>query len=67
MGSGALPGKMFLVRIIENDKIYAYFWSDQVARKRRKKTRLILNNPRFIIKPGSAPDPKIVLKHCNVC
>ena len=27
-GFGALPGKMLLVRIIENDKIEAYFRSD---------------------------------------
>ena len=27
LGSGALPGKMLLVRIIENNKIYAYFRS----------------------------------------
>ncbi len=27
LGSGALPGKMLLVRIIENNKIYAYFTS----------------------------------------
>ncbi len=27
LGSGALPCKMFLVRIIENDKIGAYFRS----------------------------------------
>ncbi len=26
-GLGALPGKMLFVRIIENDKIYAYFRS----------------------------------------
>ncbi len=25
MGSGALPGKMLLVRIVENNQIYAYF------------------------------------------
>ncbi len=30
IGSGALPGKMLLVRIIENNKIDAYFKSDQV-------------------------------------
>ncbi len=27
LGSGALPGKMFLVRIIEHNKIDAYFRS----------------------------------------
>ena len=27
IGSGALPGKMLLVRIIENNKIAAYFRS----------------------------------------
>ena len=30
MGSGALCGKMLLVRIIENNKIGAYFRSGQV-------------------------------------
>ncbi len=29
-GSGALPGKMLFVRIIENNKIYAYFRSGWV-------------------------------------
>ena len=27
-GSGALSGKMLIVRIIENNKIDTYFWSD---------------------------------------
>ena len=27
LGSITLPGKMLLVRIIENNKIVAYFWS----------------------------------------
>ena len=26
LNSGELPGKMFLARMIENDKINAYFW-----------------------------------------
>ena len=30
VGSGALNGKMLLVRIIENNKIYDYFRSDKV-------------------------------------
>ncbi len=29
-GTGELSGKMLLVRIIKNDKIYAYFRSGQV-------------------------------------
>ena len=29
-GSGALPGKMLLVRIIENNKIDVYFWTGRV-------------------------------------
>ena len=29
-GSGAHSGKMLLVRIVENDKIYAYFRAGQV-------------------------------------
>ena len=62
IGSSALPGKMLLVRIIENNKIDAYFRSElesfEGARNGKTHPKLIFNNLRTSILPLSGPDPK---------
>ncbi len=51
-GSGALPGKMLLVRIIENSEIDAYFRSDKVnfAPQGQERIRIV---PRSVRGSGS--------------
>ena len=58
-GSSALFGKIMLVKVVENNKIDAYFRTAGLepsarARNRKKNTTNYFNNRS--IKPGSAPD-----------
>ena len=72
MGSGALSGKMLLVRTIEIIEFMLILGQVRLSTgelctawvKIGKKTplQIIFNNSRSSIKPGSAPDPNFVLQ-----